>query len=323
MRTPIGIVLTTIVLVAAGLATGSGATPAGAASTPHITPTPSIGLEDGQVVTILGNGFDDTPLSSGWRALQCDSGILDGPIAALMIAHCDPNGPPGVTATGGLIAIDFTVHRSIKVGEEGRPVTCGTVSGDCALLVASGTTDGEFVGAASPISFFGDHKVTVAPNTGLSDGQTVTVRGTGFVETPALNDWVVTQCSARILEAPNEINHVINECNQQEPAVFAHADAAGNVTSPLVVRKTFTAGLLAGAHTVTCGQAPNDCAVLVVQITTDGNFTGAAAPISFGKPVPTLRDCIHTFLADHEHRPFVKFRRLLVCIFIALTHKPT
>ncbi len=46
---------------------------------------------------------------------------------------------------------------------------------------------------------------------------------------------------------------------------------------------TFTAGVAGGSHAVTCGQAPNDCAVLVSQLTDGSGFvTGAATPISFG-----------------------------------------
>src|SRR4051812_5859636 len=111
------------------------------------------------------------------------------------------------------------------------------------------------VGVA-PAGAADNHTVTVTPSAGLRDGQTVTVTGTGFTETPALYDWAVTQCSAAILAAPINLNNAINDCNQQEPFLFTHADPAGNLSSPLVVHTTFTAGLLAGAHTVTCGQAP-------------------------------------------------------------------
>src|SRR4051794_7858595 len=105
---------------------------------------------------------------------------------------------------------------------------------------------GGLTGVAAPAGAADSHTVTVTPSTGLSDGQTVTVKGTGFTETPALYDWYVSQCSAAVLEAPNDINHAVNDCNQQEPFLFTHADAAGNLSSPLVVRKTFTAGLGAG-----------------------------------------------------------------------------
>ncbi len=317
MRTRVGIVLTVVALATLGLG-GGVASPVGAASPPEITVAPSLQLEDGQVVAILGSSFFETPLSSGWRALQCDSGVLDGPIAQQLIAHCDPSGPPGVTATGGALRIDFAVHRSIKVGEEGRPVTCGRVSGDCALVVASGTTTGGFVGAAAPISFLGDHIVKVTPSTGLRDGQTVTVSGTGFVETPVTDAWAVAQCSPAAVVTPLSLQEVVNHCDLNPPYTSVVAGPDGTFSTALTLRKT----LSTSSGPVTCGLAPNDCSVFVGFVTAKG-FQGASAPISFGNPVPTLRDCIVKFLGDHEHRQWVKFRRLLVCIFIALTHKPT
>jgi hypothetical protein len=322
MRTRIGIVLATVVLLAAGLVGGAGTVPAGAASTPSITINPSSDLEDGQAVAIFGEGFTDPPLASGWRALQCDSGILDGSIAQQLIAHCDPNGPAGVTAVAGTLIVDFVVHRSIKVGEEGRPVTCGDAPGDCALVIASATTTGGFVGAAAPISFGREHTVTVTPATGLSDGRTVTVTGTGWVQTPSFGGWIIAQCSSAVLTEPT-IGVAVSECDPSlvGTAIQVPSDAAGNIQSPFVVHTTFTTA--GNPRTITCGKAPNDCAILIAQVTSGGVFVSRAAPISFGKPVPTLRDCIRTFLADHQRRPAAKLYRLLVCIYTALTHKPT
>jgi hypothetical protein len=321
MRRRILAVLTTVVVATVGLV-AAGTAPGGAASTPLVGASPNIRLVDGQTVTIFGRDFDDTPLSAGWRAFQCDSGVLDGPIAQQLIAHCDPTGPPGVMATDGALSIEFVVHRSIRVGEEGRPVTCGITSRDCALAVAAGTTTGGFVGAATPISFLGDHTVTVTPSTGLRDGQTVAVTGTGYIEAPVLGEWAVLQCSAKVVASPFTADDVVNECSQNPPYGSAPPDPSGNISGSLEVRKTFVAGAGATAHSVTCGAAPQDCAIVVAHFTTEADFVGAAAPISFATPVPTLRDCIRSFLGDHQHRPAVKLHRLLVCIFTALTHKP-
>jgi hypothetical protein len=316
MRRRLGIVLTAVALASTGLVAGATAT-AAAAPPPSVTVSPSLQLEDGQTVAVIGLGFFDTPLSSGWRALQCDSGILDGPIAQQLIAHCDPSGPPGVTAAGGAFTIDFTVHRSIKVGEEGRPVTCGITPGDCALVVASGTTTGGVVGAAASISFLGDHTVTVTPSTGLHDGQTVTVSGTGFVEQAVPGpDWAVLLCPTTAVTTPLSLQEVVNHCDLNPPETSILPQPDGSFSAQLTVHKT----LSTASGQVTCGQAPGDCSVLVASVTRTG-FQGATAPISYAKPVPTRRDCIRTFLADHQHRGWVKIHRLLVCIFVALTHK--
>jgi hypothetical protein len=203
-------------------------------------------------------------------------------------------------------------HNQIEVGDMRNRI------GISAVVVA--LTFGGALVAVEPAGAAAVHTVTVTPSTGLSDGQTVTVSGTGFDETPIIYDWAVSQCSAAILAAPTDLNTAINECNQQEPFLFTHADAAGNVSSTLVVHKTITVGVANGAKTVTCGQAPNDCAVLVAQLTGGGILVGAAAPISFGTPTPTLGDCIRDFLGDHHHGIRYRFHRLLVCIFTVLTH---
>ncbi len=175
------------------------------------------------------------------------------------------------------------------------------------------------VGAATtPAGADATHTITVTPSTGLSNGQTVTVTGTGYVETPSIPDgWAIVQCSAGILSGV-DLQNAINSCDiTTQPFTYAQADSSGHLTKSFVVRTTITTT----AGSVPCGQAPNDCAVLVGQVV-DGGFVGAATPISFGTPVPTLRDCIRTFLADHEHRPAVKLHRLLACVFTALTHTP-
>jgi hypothetical protein len=176
-------------------------------------------------------------------------------------------------------------------------------------LVGVGTT---------PAGADATHAITVTPSTGLSNGQTVTVKGTGYVETPSLPEgWAVVQCSALILGSV-DLQNAINNCDiATQPFTYAQADSSGNFTQPFVVRTTITTT----AGSVTCGEAPNDCAILVAQVV-DGGFKGSAVPISFGKPVPTLADCIRTFVGDHQHRPPVKLHRLLVCIFTALAHKP-
>jgi hypothetical protein len=192
-----------------------------------------------------------------------------------------------------------------------------------ALTVMAVALGGSLV-TASPAGAAEVHTVTVTPSTGLADGQTVTVSGTGFDETPLINDWVVSQCSAAILNAPNDVGAAINNCDQST-AAFAHADAAGNISTSFVVHKQLTTGLGTGTGSFTCGQAPNDCAILIAQLA-DGptQFVTAATPISFGTPTRTLGDCIREFLGDHQHGVRYRFHRLLVCIFTVLTHhRPT
>jgi hypothetical protein len=162
------------------------------------------------------------------------------------------------------------------------------------------------------------HAVTVTPATGLSDGQSVTVAGTGFVETPIINDWSVAQCSGAILTDGVTLDNALKDCDvTTQPFVFVHADAQGNLSTSVNVRKSFTTS---SQIAVTCGQGADQCAILVAQLTEGGVLTGAAAPISFGPPPPTtIADCFRAFAQDHTHRPRVKAVRLLLCVIGVLS----
>jgi Neocarzinostatin family len=161
----------------------------------------------------------------------------------------------------------------------------------------------------------GVHTVTVTPSSGLSDGQTVTVSGTGFVETPIVNDWSVAMCDPSILSSTS-FETAIAHCDiTTQPFVFLHADSSGAVSTPYAVRKSFT---IEGGATVTCGQAPNDCAILVGQLTDQG-FVGAAAPISFGPR--TVAACYREFAHDRQHGLRFRLTHLLACVIAALSHR--
>jgi hypothetical protein len=184
---------------------------------------------------------------------------------------------------------------------------------------------GSSLAAAGSVSAADSHTVTVSPSTGLSDGQTVTVTGAGFVETPALYGWAVVQCNATILTDGITLDNALKDCDASggpdTGGIFATADAGGNL-SPIsfVVRKSFTT--TGPSVPVTCGQAPNDCAILVAQLTTPGgSFVGAAAPISFGTPVKSVAQCYEEFTHDQQHNLRYRLVHLLTCVFTALHHE--
>lgn len=77
---------------------------------------------------------------------------------------------------------------------------------------------------------FAQATLTVSQTEGLSDGQTVTVSGTGF--TPGLKSIAIGQC-VEGMTGPSE-------CNTQGGASFKDADANGNIAEfTLVVKETF------------------------------------------------------------------------------------
>ncbi len=181
-----------------------------------------------------------------------------------------------------------------------------------ALALGGSLAAGGSAGAAD------SHTITVSPSTGLTDGQTVTVSGTGFVETPLVYDWVVTQCDPAILTETISLDNALQDCDATtSPFTFVHADSAGNLSTPFTLRKSFTTS---GNIAVTCGQAANDCAILVAQVV-GGGFAGAAAPITFGTPVKTVPECYREFAHDHRHGLRYRLVQLLTCVVTALHHR--
>jgi hypothetical protein len=161
----------------------------------------------------------------------------------------------------------------------------------------------------------GSHAITVTPSTGLADGQTVTIAGTGFVEKPIVNDWAVAECDANILTDTSIQNALVHCDVTTQPFVFTHADSSGDLNVQYKLRKTFQ---VEGTNTVTCGQAPGDCAIFVAQVTDQG-FVGAAAPISFGPQ--TVAQCYRDFARDHQHGLRYRLTHLLACVLQVIAHR--
>jgi Neocarzinostatin family len=137
--------------------------------------------------------------------------------------------------------------------------------------------------------------ITVTPSTGLAEGQTVTVSGSGFGD---LRVVAVVQCAGTVGEHP-DVGTAVFGCDFttdiQGVAEF------GGFSTTFVVSRQLT--LLEG-QTVDCRTASEPCRILVGS----GPDTFATAPISFGPPTPPSRaDCKKggwRNLADHQGRPF-------------------
>jgi hypothetical protein len=156
-----------VALILGGLGLTADALAASAATTvvPTITLTPDIGLTNGQVISLLGSGF--TPGAS-LAAVECN-------VSASGVAGCDTSSidPITVTSSG-----TFTTTFSVMTGTIGNG-TCGISATDSLCFVAIGTTSDALVADAS-IGFVGGPGVSLTPSTGLVNGQSVTVAGSGF-----------------------------------------------------------------------------------------------------------------------------------------------
>jgi hypothetical protein len=159
--------------------------------------TPSTGLLDGQQVAVSGGGYSpNAPVG----VIQCPAGVDS-------IDDCDSDTATSFSTDGqGHFATTIFVKRQLRTGH-GVTVDCGASAGAC--VVASAYQQGFVSIATTPLAFASPAPgpLTVTPNRGLTDGQTVHVTGrqTGgsakVMQCPSrIDDY--TQCDMRTLQYP-------------------------------------------------------------------------------------------------------------------------
>ncbi|MFY9782782.1 MAG: neocarzinostatin apoprotein domain-containing protein, partial [Acidimicrobiales bacterium] len=173
-------IMTSLATVAIVFATVSLAGTIGASATttavPSITLSPSIGVTNGQTVTITGTGFSP---GASLVAVECNA-------TAATVAGCNTSvlDPITVSASG-----DVSSTFDVATGTVGNG-TCGTSAADAKCVISIGTTSGTLV-AFSLFSFASGPGVAVSPSTNLANGQSVTITGSDF--TPA-DDVYAVEC---------------------------------------------------------------------------------------------------------------------------------
>jgi hypothetical protein len=123
-----------------------------------------------------------------------------------------------------------------------------------------------------------------APDTGLSDGQTVNVTGTDLMPTYAgpmfwifpTGGWAVTQCDKAILDQAT-LAGALTHCGAA-PVTRAVTVDGSTLEAPLDVRATLTK-IIGG--TTDCTTAPGACVVGLVRLEQDGSLSTHLTPISF------------------------------------------
>lgn len=146
---------------------------------PTLTVTPSDGLADGQIVSVHGEGFAP---NFGIALLQCPSD------ANSAFGGCASEYSRGVNSdANGAFSTTLKVEREQQVyGPTPQPTTvdCAESAGRCIVTAVDYTDDLDT--ASTPISFDPSKPpappaaATANPNTGLVDGQNVTLTGDGF-----------------------------------------------------------------------------------------------------------------------------------------------
>ncbi len=237
-------------------------------ASPQVVVTPSTGLTNGETVQVSGSGF--TPGDSVF-ILQCLATATGSSGCAIAGAV-----PATISSTGALAATPFPV----ATGTIGSGGTCGTSASDAsACVIAVANLSGSDRGVA-PITFAvstttttapAGPAITVTPSTGLTNGESVSVSGSGF--TPGDSVYVI-ECSAT---ATTEAG-----CNITGASGPVTIDAQGNLPATSYNVSTGQMGT-AG----TCGTSStnlNGCVVVVANLT--GSDRGVA-PITFALAAPT------------------------------------
>jgi Neocarzinostatin family len=181
-------------LTSLGVASASAAGPA-------ITATPNTGLVNGSVVTVAGTGFMP---NETLYALECFNAG-----AATNQTDCDTNTVSVIAATSATGT--FSTNVTVVTGTIAGSNTCGTSATDlsnCAIVVSTNPPSAD--AALTPITFampsattttttttlpvkIGPRRFHVSPVSGLKNGTSVKVWGTGFKP----NDQVyVVECLA-------------------------------------------------------------------------------------------------------------------------------
>jgi hypothetical protein len=224
---------------------------------------PSTGLAHGQTVRISGSGFSP---GASLGAVLCSAGAAGGG----GVAFCELAFYDNFSASAeGHFTDDYLVRRFITTPSEGR-VDCAASTDRCLLAVGNVSDYDESGG--SFISYDGaphppPPALRISPSSGLTDGQVISVRGTGVRAAP---DGWLRQCPAGALDAP--------VCRRLDAVPEGPA-----VGGELSVRVTVARVLGTAAGSVDCTVAPG-----CVLATTEYAGRTASLPLDFAPvEVPT------------------------------------
>ena len=264
------------------LAAGSlgllGVPTASASSAPTMTITPNAGLTSNEAVTITGSGFSP---GASLAAVECIG-------TATTTTGCNLNAiaPIAVSSTGTISATFYVQTGPIGSG------TCGTSASDANCLIAIGTLAGTLV-ASAPITFAtassttapSGPSITVTPSTGLTNGQTVTITGSGFTPGDSL---FAVECLATATSAAG--------CNTAGATPIT-ANSDGTLPSTTFTVKTGTVGTGTG----TCGTSASDLTACVISVSNATAGDAAHAAITFAALAsPTISVSPSTGLKNGE-----------------------
>ena len=159
--------------------------------------------------------------------------------------------------------------------------------------------------------------LTVTPNTGLEDGQRVSLAGTGYAGVFAIG---ALECPPQFAGRTEfTINEVLTNCGFLALAGALSPDTAGDVTGSAPVQEVFTPS--SSTPTSYDCTIRNDCLLLVAGLAGSG-LRGATAPIRFGPATPSRKsDCTHGGWRDVVNDGGQPFRSQGQCVRFVQAHR--
>jgi hypothetical protein len=259
---------------------------------PTMTVTPTLGLADGQTLTVSVTGF---ARFEQLGIIECESPRL--PKLSQRPPRCTPFLALFGADSSGSASATFRVRRLIGPLDAKQPLDCATLANGCVIQAT-------MLSLQVPVHFdpampIVRPKLTVTPHSGLTDGQTVTIRGTNF----AVGSVTLHECKAGASTIGNTgvdaISRLLEVCSTV--AAFLPTDQSGNFETTLAVLK----------HSTNFNNVPIDCTTGCV---IDAGFFPSErfhsgfldVPITFGTPTRGS-DCRRggwRTLVDEHGRPF-------------------
>lgn len=230
--------------------------------------TPSTGLHDGDAIAVSAGGLSpNTP----YRLAHCVPG------AGSVAARCEKPLPAMVTSdANGNISANVPALQRFTTGAFYSLKTCVTSSCSIAVIDNTGAVQAEQpYTLATPTA-------SASPNTGLHDGDTVTVNGSDLEPTysaPTLlpsGGWVLLVCGKAMGTKPGLLD-VFNDCGV--PSGGGPVNVPGT-TSSTAVQVPATLTTVAGG-TIDCTASPGACVIGLGRWEQDATVTTAFTPLNF------------------------------------------
>jgi len=239
-----------------------------ATATASASATPNTGLSDLEIVTVAGSGFIP---NHELNVAQCN--LFNGGAGGVCYG---PTRKSEMSDSGGAFTTSFIVRRVIV--ETSSSVDCASASDTCGIVVQDVTNTAVATLAFDSAVPANLPKITMTPGTGLHNGDTLQIAGSGF--TP--NEHVtIAQCATGTIG--------LEHCDTSNEATAVTDDKGSFATTSFVVHASITIAGTSGGP-LDCLPTTTDVApCALVAANAGGPSEFAAMPLTFEAPTTLPR----------------------------------